>query len=68
MCRRIVEPMRWERHGFVGVVVVLGFVVRGFLGVGLECLRKSASAEEGEAEKARDVGADDVFLLGNLFQ
>ena len=24
--------------------------------------------EEAEAEKTRDVGADDVFLLGNLFQ
>ncbi len=30
--------------------------------------RNDIGREEGEAEKARDVGADDVFLLGNLFQ
>jgi len=30
--------------------------------------RDDIGREEGEAEKARDVGADDVFLFGNLFQ
>ena len=30
--------------------------------------RDDIGREEAEAEKTRDVGADDVFLLGNLLQ
>ncbi len=30
--------------------------------------RDDIGREEREAEKARDVGADDIFPLGNLFQ